>query len=195
MTTVADPFGTPTSVEDVDRAFEALVSLETQILNASEKGDIEGVVLRFGFFYGPEVGSTRFMIRLLKRRMMWLPGGGRGVGSWIHVDDGAAAVVAALEDAPGGSVYNVVDDEPASMGEMAREIARTLSLPKPRNLPLWLARLAGPYAAMLSSATLRVSNERIKSELGWAPEYPTFREGVKSLVRRRRDRRDDRGDS
>jgi nucleoside-diphosphate-sugar epimerase len=176
-----DKFGVNTSVEDVDRALDALVSLESQVLDASKRREIDGIVLRLGLFYGPGVGSTEFMIRLLRRRMMMLPGGARGVGSWIHVDDAAAAVVAVLEEAPAGGVYNVVDDEPTSMGDFAAEMARSLGLPRPRSIPLWLARLGGRYGGMIASATLRVSNERIKSELGWAPAYPTYREGVRTL--------------
>jgi nucleoside-diphosphate-sugar epimerase len=182
LVTEEDRFGAPTGDEGVDAALQALVSLERQVLDASGAGSIEGVVLRLGLFYGPGVGSTEFMRRLMTRRMMMLPGGGRGVGSWIHVEDGAAAVVAALERAPAGSVYNVVDDEPASMEDFAAEMARDLGLPRPRSIPAWLARLGGRYAAMMvSSARLMVSNEKIKDELGWRPRYPTYREGIRTL--------------
>jgi nucleoside-diphosphate-sugar epimerase len=176
-----DPFGLSASIDDVDRALEALVSLESQVLDASRAGDLAGVVLRLGLFYGPDVGSTQFIEKLLRRRAMVLPGGGRGAGSWIHVDDAASAVVAALERAEPGAVYNVVDDEPVSMAELTAEMASVLGLPGPRSVPLWLARLGGRYAGMVANATLRVSNERIKRELGWTPRYPTFREGVATL--------------
>lgn len=121
------------------------------------------------------------MTRLLRRHLMALPGGGRGVGSWIHVEDGATAVVAVLENARSGSVYNVVDDEPASMAAIVTEMARTLGLPRPRNMPLWLARLGGRYGGMVATATLRVSNAKIKRELEWSPSYPTYREGIATL--------------
>jgi nucleoside-diphosphate-sugar epimerase len=178
-----DAFGRSTSIEDVDRALEALVSLETQVLDASRAGHLAGVVLRMGLFYGPDVGSTEFLIKLLRKRMMLLPGGGRGMGSWIHVDDAATAVLEALERAEPGSVYNVVDDEPASLAALTTTIADFVGLPRPRSVPLWFARLGGRYAGMVAKATLRVSNERIKDELGWVPRYPTFREGVTTLSR------------
>ncbi|HWC32091.1 MAG TPA: NAD-dependent epimerase/dehydratase family protein, partial [Actinomycetota bacterium] len=60
-------------------------------------GGMDGVVLRYGLFYGPGVGSTELMAKLLRRRMMALPGGGRGVASWIHIEDAAEATVSALE--------------------------------------------------------------------------------------------------
>jgi nucleoside-diphosphate-sugar epimerase len=176
-----DRFGARTSIAEVDAGLDALVSLETQVLDASKAGAIEGVILRLGLFYGPGVGSTDFMLRLLRRRMMVLPGGGRGLGSWIHVEDGAAAVVAALERGPAGAVFNVVDDEPVSMAELTGEMARALGLPRPRSIPRWLARLGGRYGGMIAGAKLEVSNERIKDELGWEPRYPTYREGIRSL--------------
>lgn len=177
-----DPFGVPTSIDAADRALAALVSLESQVLEATRRGEVEGVVLRLGLFYGPAVGSTDFMIKLLRRHALLLPGGGRGMGSWIHVEDAASAIVAAVEGAAPGSVYNVVDDVPASVAEMAGEIARRLDLPKPRAVPAWVARLGGRYAGMVANATLKVSNEKIKQELNWSPRYPSYREGVATLA-------------
>ncbi|MGH2808535.1 MAG: NAD-dependent epimerase/dehydratase family protein, partial [Actinomycetota bacterium] len=78
----------------------ALGVMESMLLDATTRGDIEGIVLRLGLFYGPEVGSTKFMTSMLRKRMMFLPGGGRGKLSWIHVEDGASAIVLALEKAP-----------------------------------------------------------------------------------------------
>lgn len=181
VVTEDDPFGVPTSIPEVDEGLSALVSLETQVLDASRQGAIEGVALRLGLFYGPGVGSTEFIRTLLRRRLMMLPGGGRGVGSWMHVEDGASAVVAALERAPAGSVYNVVDDEPVSMAEYLGEMARVLDLPRPRAIPKWMARLGGRYGSMIASARLMVSNRKIKDELGWEPRYPTYREGLQTL--------------
>jgi nucleoside-diphosphate-sugar epimerase len=176
-----DPFGVRTPLAEINEALQALVSLETQVLDASKAGSIEGVILRLGLFYGSDVGSTDFMRSLLRRRLMVLPGGGRGLGSWIHVDDGAAAVVAALERAPAGSVYNVVDDEPASMAAFVGELSSALGLPRARRIPRWMARLGGKYGGMIAEAKLAVSNRKIKEELGWEPRYPTYREGIRSL--------------
>jgi nucleoside-diphosphate-sugar epimerase len=177
-----DPFGVRTSIAEIDEALEALASLESQVVDASRAGSIEGVVLRLGLFYGRGVGSTDFMRSLLRRRLMLLPGGGRGLGSWIHVEDGAAAVVTALDRAPAGSVYNVVDDEPTSMADFTGELSSVLGLPRARSIPRWLARLGGPYGVMIAEAKLRVSNRKIKDELGWEPRYPTYREGIRSLA-------------
>jgi nucleoside-diphosphate-sugar epimerase len=111
-----------------------------------------------------------------------LPGGGHGTASWIHIEDAAAAVALALDKSASGEVYNVVDDRPASLREMATTVSTQVGLPKPYPVPLWFARLGGRYGAMIAQAKLGVSNEKIKRELGWEPEYPTIREGVTTLV-------------
>jgi len=96
-------FGTEPLTEDVPlappdpavaAAVEALRRLERQVLRAER---IEGVALRYGLFYGAGTGSTRAMVARLRRRMLPLPGGGHGIGSWIHVHDAATATVAALQ--------------------------------------------------------------------------------------------------
>ena len=176
------PFVRQADFEGAQGALDGLNSLEDQVRAATEAGRIEGVVLRYGLFYGPDVGSTDFMLSLLRKRMFILPGGGHATGSWIHISDGAEAAVLALERARPGAVYNVVDDEPASLRAIAAEMSTALGLPKPKQVPLWVARLAGRYAALMAQSELRVSNERMKKELDWEPAYPTYREGVRSLV-------------
>jgi nucleoside-diphosphate-sugar epimerase len=162
-------------------AMDAVRSLEDQVLGASRSGRLHGIVLRFGLFYGPGVASTDFMIRMLRRRLLPLLGGGRAVASWIHVDDAAAATVAALERGRPGEVYNVVDDEPSSVGDHTIELARIVGAPAPFSLPAWVARLMGPLPGTLATIRQRVSNQKAKRELGWAPAYPTVFQGLSTL--------------
>ena len=129
-----------------------------------------GTALRFGALYSgrgdiPAVASD------------W-----RGDLPFVHVDDAASATVAALDAAP-GSVFNVVDDTPASWRELHEERARAFELPKPTRLPSWLLRRTAPFAAELVTATsMRVSNANARSELGWAPRFASYTEGVWSEV-------------
>lgn len=160
-------------------ALEALAALERQVLHTPE---LEGAVLRFGLYYGPTSGSTTYLVRMARRRMLALPRGG-GLVPWIHLDDAAAAVVAALDHGRGGEAYNIVDDEPASMGAFASELAAAFGTPRPKPLPRWIARLAAPYLLQALTLRLRVSNEKAKRELGWRPAYPTIREGLRALAR------------
>jgi nucleoside-diphosphate-sugar epimerase len=176
------PFADRVEAGQMNPALDALRVMERSALDTSDHPGLEGVALRLGLFYGPGVGSTEFMTSMLRKHLMFLPGGGKGQLSWIHVEDGAAAVVIALEEAAAGSVYNVVDDEPASMGDMAKEMAQQLGLPGPKNMPVGVAKLVSSYLAQMANTNLRASNARIKAELGWKPEYPTIREGVASIA-------------
>jgi nucleoside-diphosphate-sugar epimerase len=121
------------------------------------------------------------MVSLLRKRLMFLPGGGRGRLSWIHVADGASAIVASLEKAPAGAIYNVVDDEPVSIRGMCEQMARVLGVPGPKSIPVAIAKIGSSYAATMAQTTLRVSAARIKEELGWQPRFPTYREGIAAM--------------
>jgi nucleoside-diphosphate-sugar epimerase len=162
---------------------EAVRSLESQTLEASRSGRIEGVVLRYGLFYGPETASTLEMIAMARRRMLPTIRGDRGLLPCIHVDDAAAATVLALERAPAGSVYDIVDDEAVSLSEIARAIAAETGAPRPFTVPQWVPRLFMPYMARALAIRLPLSNAKARAELGWQPRYPTMREGLAQTVR------------
>jgi 2-alkyl-3-oxoalkanoate reductase len=141
----------------------------------------EGIVLRYGGFYGP---GTSFSVRpdgehvaLIRQRKFPIVGDGGGVWSFIHVEDAAAATVAAIERGERG-VYNVVDDEPARVAEWLPAAARTLGAKPPRRLPRWVGRLAAGEAATVMMTEVRgASNEKAKRELGWSLRYPSWRQG------------------
>ena len=172
------------AVPGVQRAIDAIVSGERQVREATESGRIEGMSLRFGFYQGAEAPNTRELFRLARRRMLPTVGGGRAVHSWIEVGDAGRAVADALERARPGSVFNVVDDEPVEFREYASELARLAGAKPPRNVPYPLVRLVMPYGAkFLARARLVASNARIKEELGWRPEHPTYREALAPLAR------------
>jgi nucleoside-diphosphate-sugar epimerase len=143
-----------------------------------ENPGIEGVVLRYGQFYGPGTyyahdGSIAEQVR--KRRFP-VVGKGEGVFSFIHLDDAAAATLAALGGPTG--VYNVVDDEPAALREWIPVYAEALGAKRPFKVPAWLARLLGGGLAVALATELRgASNAKAKRELGWAPRYPSWRQG------------------
>jgi len=162
------------------KAVAALAALESQILDAE---GIEGVVLRFGWFYGPgtSYASDRSQAEEFRRRRFPIVGKGTGVFSFIHVEDVAAATVAAVEGNAVG-VFNVVDDEPAPQHEWAPVYAEAVGAKRPRRVPLWLARLiAGPVAR--NAVELRgASNARAKRELGWEPRYSSWRQGFRDAL-------------
>ena len=154
----------------------ALREMEAMVLGA---GSIEGLVLRYGFFYGPgtHYAEDGPMVADVRRRRLPVVGRGTGVFSFIHVDDAADATVAAVELGPPG-VYNVADDEPAAMSEWVPVLAEAAGAKQPRRVPLWLARLVGGRQAADFASVLRgASNEKAKRELSWQPAHPSWRSG------------------
>jgi nucleoside-diphosphate-sugar epimerase len=158
----------------------AMLAHEREVI---EKDGIEGVVLRFGQFYGPGTyyGPGGDFHRRIGKRMLPMIGPGTGIASFIHVEDAASATVAALDHgAPG--VYNVVDDEPAPMSEWLPAYAEAIGAPRPLRAPVWLVRIVGGGAAVNFGTQMRgASNEKAKRELGWTPSYPSWRQGFAAL--------------
>jgi 2-alkyl-3-oxoalkanoate reductase len=161
----------PDPPADVRETLAAIKHLEAVVTEAG------GTVLRYGGFYGPgtslrEGGEIAELLR--KRRF---PVGGNGAGLWslVHIDDAAAATVAAIESGTPG-IFNVVDDEPAPASELFPELARAFGAPPPRHLPGWLVRIAGGgQAYSMMTRTRGASNAKAKRELGWRPAH-TWRE-------------------
>lgn len=164
---------------------DAVASSEQQVREATERGSIEGVSLRFGLFHGRHAPTTSMMFDLVRRRRMPLIGDGSAVHSWIELEDAARAVADALERAPADSVYNVVDDTPVSIRDYLAEIVRLTGARAPRRVPYWLVR---PFASYLAAAfgrpVLPVSNEKLKRELVWRPSYPSYREALAPVAAR-----------
>jgi nucleoside-diphosphate-sugar epimerase len=139
-----------------------------------------GIALRYGGFYGDPADPVTSAVR---KRQYPVLGDGRGLSSFIHLDDAAAATVLALEhDGPG--LYNIVDDEPAPMSEWLPAMASALGAGPPRRVPAWLASLiAGRDMVAMSTQARGASNARAKRDLGWTLRYPTWREGFPASFR------------
>jgi nucleoside-diphosphate-sugar epimerase len=141
----------------------------------------EGVVLRYGGFYGPGTtisrGPDAQMAAPIRKRLFPIIGDGGGVWSHVHVDDAAAATAIAIERGEPG-VYNIADDEPAPVREWLPVLANALDAKPPRRIPRWLGRLAaGEMATLMMTEARGASNEKAKRELGWQPQYPSWRQG------------------
>ncbi len=169
-------------------SIDALVDEESQVLGATRDGKIQGVVLRFGGFYGPNAG-TEIMTRLVRRR--WLPVATNAANSaipLIHIEDAGSAVVAALYRGRSGEVYNIVDDEPARFADVVRYLASTMGAPPPRTVPRWFVQLVTPFAvAAMLDTRLRVSNAKAKQELQWTTRFPNYRAGIAEFWRTFKD--------
>ena len=171
--------GAPTYREAPGRfqsGLEATMLSEREALGAE---GMDGLVLRYGQFYGPDTYFDRGggIARRVRARRFPIVSKGSGVFSFIHVDDAADATVAAVERGPAG-IYNIVDDDPAPMREWLPVYAKAIGAKSPLRIPRIVARVLGGDAAAAMSTELRgASNEKAKRELGWSPAHPSWRQG------------------
>ena len=159
----------------------AIDEMERAVLGAE---GLEGIVLRYGWFYGPGTyfADDGSLARDVRRRRLPVIGKGIGLYSFVHVDDAASATVAAVErGAPG--VYNVVDDEPAPQREWLSVYADAIGAKKPLRVPVWVARLAMGKIATMADVQAGASNAKARRELGWGPRWPSWRQGFREAPR------------
>lgn len=145
---------------------------------------VNPIVLRYGFFYGPGTtyaADTPFAAGVRTRRMPIL-GRGKGVFSFTHVRDAAAAVISALDSTASGC-FNIVDDEPAEVREWLPYYATLLKAKRPWRIPAFIGRwLAGEYVTTMMTRQRGASNEKAKQELEWEPTVPDWREGFRQML-------------
>ena len=168
----------PTPPAALRKTLDAIRYLEDAVNSA---GDIGGVSLRYGGFYGPGTTLRRdgAMVEQVRRRRFPIVGKGSGVWSFIHISDVASATVAALEADVAGT-FNVVDDEPAPVAAWLPELARAVGAKPPRRIPAFLARLVLPEHLYVMMTDIRGgSNRRFKQEFGWKPRFSTWRDGFR----------------
>jgi nucleoside-diphosphate-sugar epimerase len=177
-------------------AFEPGTKTEADALMGAEGGEMsaairdlermtleapEGVVLRYGFFYGPGTAyaSDGPQIELIRKRQMPIVAGGKGAFPFIHVEDAAAATAAVAErGAPG--IYNIVDDEPAYGHDWIPYVAGLVGAKKPMRIPRFVARIAAGQLAEMATKLQPVSGAKARRELGWQPRYASWRDGFKA---------------
>jgi nucleoside-diphosphate-sugar epimerase len=168
----------PQPAPQTRRSLDAIRHLETAVTQAN------GIVLRYGGFYGPGTGldAEGEQLEVVRKRKFPLVGEARGVWSFVHIDDAAAATVTALEHGKPG-IYNIVDDEPAPVAEWLPYLAEVAGAKPPRRLPVWLARLVGgEHMVVLMDESRGASNEKARRELGWEPEHHSWRTGFREAV-------------
>jgi nucleoside-diphosphate-sugar epimerase len=163
-----------------DPLAEGRLAIETLEQATLETPGLEGVVLRYGYLYGPGTyyAHDGTVYGDVRRRHFPLVGRATGVLSYLHVEDAASATVAALAGPAG--IYNVCDDEPAPMSEWLPAYAEAIGAKRPLWVPAWLARLiAGNTAVELAISLEGASNEKAKRELAWQLRYPSWRQGFR----------------
>jgi len=172
--TESDPLD-PTPAASMRRTFDAIRHLEETVLGANWTN---AVVLRYGNFYGPGTAlePEGQQLQMIRKRRFPIVGDGGGVWSFVEVEDAANATVLAVTRGRRG-IYNIVDDDPASVAEWLPAVASSLGASPPRRVPRWLGRLlAGEPAAIVMTEVRGASNAKAKRELGWQPSHPTWRD-------------------
>ena len=141
--------------------------------------DVQSLILRCGFLYGPgtEISRDGSLATVIRERKLPLVRSAQGVSSFIHVADAARAIVVAVsQGAPG--IYNIVDSEPAPVADWLPLLAQVLGAPAPRTLPAWLAHLlAGDIGVSMMTQSYGASNRKAISGLGWQPMFANYRQG------------------
>jgi nucleoside-diphosphate-sugar epimerase len=166
----------PTPAREMRETLQAIRHLEQAVTAADWT---EGIVLRYGAFYGPGTSMSPGgeQVELIRKRKFPVVGDGGGVWSFIHIEDAAEATVAAVEHGTRG-LYNVVDDEPAAVAEWLPALAERVGAPKPRNVPKFLGRMfAGDAGVVMMTEVRGASNAKAKRELGWRPRHSSWRQG------------------
>lgn len=164
--------------EETPLAFDAspAVSADARVVNELEqsllgKPDIEGIAMRFGFFYGP---GTWFnpdgdVARQIRQQEFPIVGNGEGIWSWLHIEDAAMATVAAAERGNPG-IYLIANDEPVAVREWLPAFARWLNAPPPPHISVDEAlRDSGADAVYYGTQMRGVSNAKAKRELNFQP--------------------------
>jgi nucleoside-diphosphate-sugar epimerase len=141
--------------------------------------DRAGVVLRFAAFYGPDAMQVPSYIDSLRWGWAPIPGDPEGYISSISHDDAAAAVAAALDAASGA--YTVSDDEPVTRRVFFGTLAEMLGLKPPRFMPTWVTPLFGSVGDAMTRS-LRMSNRKLREATGWAPRFPSVRDGFPAML-------------
>ncbi len=178
----------PDPPEEFRRALQAIRYLERTVTGSSQP---EGIVLRYGSFYGPDTGMfASAMVEQLRHRRVPLIGDGGGWWSFLHIDDAASATVKAIDRGKAGSIYNIVDDDPAEVRQWLPALAEMLGAKPPFHVPSWIARLvAGDHIVAMMTQGRAGSNAKAKSELDWQPAYPSWRQGFAEIARQSLEQR------
>ena len=176
LKTEDDPLGWQ-PIPSAARMVAAIRHVDTTVPAAAP----EGIVLRYGTFYGP--GASDVLLDAVRKRQVPVVGGGTGVWSFIEITDAAAATLAAVDrGAPGG--YDVVDDDPAPVAQWLPYLAQVAGAKPPLRVPAWLGRLlAGEFVVAQMTTSRGYSNEKARKELGWEPRYASWREGFRAWDR------------
>jgi nucleoside-diphosphate-sugar epimerase len=172
----------PSPPEEMRRTLDAIRYLENTVTGSPKP---EGIVLRYGAFYGPGTGMLdRSMVEQIRHRRVPLIGDGGAWWSFVHVDDAASATVRAVERGKPGNTYNIVDGDPAQVRDWLPALAKLLGAKPPFHVPPWMARLvAGEHLVSMMTQVRAGSNAKARRDLDWRPAHPSWRDGFAEIAK------------
>lgn len=174
------PLNTP-----LGAVLQSAKEMEGIVQTAVTQHALPAIILRCGSFYSADSAQTTGMLPMLQKGFFPIVGDGTPYWNNIHADDAASAVVTAVTRFPQGigQTYHVCDDEPVTYGDLIAYLAQKVNGRQPFHLPVWLAKpLIGSHAVEFLLASVRCRNQKIKEQLGWTPQYPTYREGYSATI-------------
>lgn len=154
----------------IDEAVPRDYSTATESVAAAEAAaqDAGGVALRFAMFWAADSAHNGDFLSAARRGIFALPGSPDAYLSWIHIDDAAAAVVAAIDAPPG--IYNVAEPEPAPRAEHMNAVAKALGRKRLRGLPNLFVKIGGPPVEAMARSQ-RISSEALAAVSDWQPRH------------------------
>lgn len=156
---------------------------ERRTLAAARDRGVAAMVTRPGTVYGPWGMFAQFLLRPnAEKGRAAVPGGGRQITTYLHVDDCGAMYRALLEDPSPGEVFNLGDTEPIPARTMAEEVAQLMEARRPSAIPGFLLRLATGQLGAPLLGSHRFSSEKFVERYRYAYRYPTYREGAEAVV-------------
>ncbi len=158
---------------------------EQLVLEGFQEKGIPAMVLRPAGVYGFGGVFGRFWSDpMMKGERTGIPGNGKQMFSFVHIQDCAGAFVCCVENPMPGEIFNISDNEPVPLGVMIRSFAKAMNAPAPFNIPSFLFNLmAGPIVGELLLNDKTASNRKLKEVLKTELKYPTYREGIAALAK------------
>jgi len=157
---------------------------EEMLWNANKENGLPATVTILGDVYGPAGWFADLIVNKVRDSSFKIPGSGDYYRSFVHVDDVANALALVAEKNAKNNIYIVCDDEPAKFGEFVNYVADKLGMKRPGKVPAFLAKIAvSSEMIKLLTYSIQARNDKIKKELGFALQYPTYREGVEAALR------------
>lgn len=161
--------------EPVAETSKILVETENILLAAVAAQNFPAAILRVAGIYGPDRG---YWFKQFLQDIAHMEGDGARWLNMIHRDDLIGCIIAALKNGRAGEIYNAADDEPVSQLHFFQWLSEEVDKPLPPSVP------ENPDSRRRGVTNKRVSNRKLKMELGYQFKYPTFREGYGAELQR-----------